>query len=86
MENMLNKYFLIQKPSVQFQREIKVLRGGLNTLYPIMHNPLGADITTVLRLRIMADSKGGLSLPFLRSDSVCLLLSTFPASLEKLAD
>jgi hypothetical protein len=33
MENMSNKYSLIQKTSVEFQRETEMLRSGLNTLY-----------------------------------------------------
>jgi hypothetical protein len=33
MENMSNKHSLIQKTSVEFQRETEMLRGGLNTLY-----------------------------------------------------
>jgi transposase len=33
MENRLNKHSLIQKTSVEFQRETEILRGGLNTMY-----------------------------------------------------
>jgi hypothetical protein len=33
MENMSNKHSLIQKTSVEFQRETEMLRGELNTLY-----------------------------------------------------
>jgi hypothetical protein len=33
MENMSNKHSLIQKTSVEFQRETEMLRGGLDTLY-----------------------------------------------------
>jgi hypothetical protein len=35
MDNMLNKHSLIQKTSVEFQREIEMPRGGLNTLYKL---------------------------------------------------
>jgi hypothetical protein len=35
MENMSNKHSLIQKTSVEFQRETEMLTGGLNTLYPL---------------------------------------------------
>jgi hypothetical protein len=33
MENIWNKHSLIQKKSVEFERETDMLRGGLNTLY-----------------------------------------------------
>jgi hypothetical protein len=33
MENMSDKHSLIQKTSVEFQRETEMLRGGLNTLH-----------------------------------------------------
>jgi hypothetical protein len=33
MENMWNKHSLIQKTSVEFQRETEMLIGGFNTLY-----------------------------------------------------
>jgi hypothetical protein len=41
MENMKNKHSLIQKPSVEFQLETEMLRGGLNTLYPIHFSVYG---------------------------------------------
>jgi hypothetical protein len=36
MENMLSKHSLVQKTSVEFQRETEMRRGGLNTLYKLL--------------------------------------------------
>jgi hypothetical protein len=35
MENMSNKHSLIQKTSVEFQRETEMLSGGLNTIWMV---------------------------------------------------
>jgi hypothetical protein len=48
---MSNKHSLIQKTSVEFQRETEMLRGGLNTLYgPMMLQCLQSNFSIVNRI------------------------------------